>query len=329
MRKRSKQALCFTFCFFFSFFILLYAVTVYRENFYDNLVQSFQLPEEVRCQGMEEMREYQREYLKRSAVKPPLDEIFNDPVMIEYVADTWANAVKYEHDFCYDQVLEIGKREPSVFPMRFFYVYGKLYSFENLQLVAALSFVLAYDLGPFFEDNTVFDDMGAAIYTWESEGNAREGEWLGRFWDSPEYEAFLQDLYAEIESFEGKSLDDVVKEIHEVPTKSHNPLNTLKTPFLEDAQRLATVVYESYQRDKQQEDITRVTFEAKILQELYERMLYVEGLSPYQCRSLRWPESSLPDPFVDLAGILVSSVVISLVTTYFLSRKYFQNERNY
>ncbi len=321
MKKRSKKILCFIFCLFFSFFILLYAVTEYRENSYDSLVQSFQLPEEVRRQGMEEEREYQREYLKMSPVGPPLDEIFNDPVMIEYVAEIHANEVKYEHDFRFDLVPRICEREPSVFPLRFFHVYGKWYSFENLQHVSVLGFVLAYSLGPYAGSDSVFNDLGAAVLAWESEGNTREGEWLDTFLASSEYETFLQDLYAKIELFEGKSLESIVKEIHEVPTESHNPLSNLKTPLLKDAQELATIVYESYQKDKQQGDIARVTFEARILQEIYRKVLYVEGFSLYQCRNLRWSESFFPDPFVDLAGILVSSVVISLVITYYVNRK--------
>jgi hypothetical protein len=324
MRKRLKQVFCFIFCVFFSFFVLLYAVTEYRENSYDFLVQSFQLPEETRRQGMDEAREYQRERLKVFTVDPPLDEIFNDPVMVGYVAETHANALKYEYDYRFDMVPETCEREQSIFPLRFFYIYGKFCSFENLQHVGAMGIVLAYDLGPFFDDDTVFDDMGTAIYAWESEGNAREGEWLNKFMTSPKYKVFLQDLYAEIEPLEGKSLEDMVKEIHGIPTESQNLLSNMKTPFLKDAQELATVVYEGYQKDKQQGDISRVTFEAKILQELYERVLLIEKLTPYQCTSLRWPESSLPDPFVDLAGVLVSSVTISSIVTYFLSKKYWK-----
>jgi hypothetical protein len=324
MRKKSKKVLCFIFCTFISFFVLLYAVTEYRENSYDFLVQSFQLPEETRRQGMDEAREYQRESLKVFTVDPPLDEIFNDPVMVEYVAETHANALKYEHDYHFDMVPETCEREQSIFPLQFFYLYGKLYSFENLHLVGVLSFIHAYDLGPFSNGASVFNDMGTAIYAWESGGNAREGEWMDTFMTSPEYEAFLQDLYAKIEPLEGKSLESVVKEIHEVPTESQNPLSNMKTPFLKDAQELATAVYETYQKDKQQGDISRVTFEAKILHKLHERALYIEKLTPYQCRSLRWPESSLPDPFVDLAGILVSSAIISFIVTYFLSKKYWK-----
>ena len=323
MRRRSKQALCFIFFFFLSFFILLYAVTVYRENSYDNLVQSFQLSEEIRHQKMDEEREFQREYLRKFAAEPPLDEIFNDPVMIEYIAETHVIALEYEYDFTFVLLSEIGKREPPVFPLRFFYVYGKLYSFENLHHVGAQGFVLGINLGPFFDGDTVFDSMGAAIYAWESEGNTREGEWLDRFLASPEYEAFLQDLYTKIEPSEEKSLESIVKEIHDVPTESQNPLSYLKTPFLEDAKRLTTMVYESYQRGKQQRDITRVTFEARILQELYEKVLYVEELSPNQFRNLRWSRPYLPDPFVDLAGILVGAVIISLLATFLLSRKSF------
>lgn len=324
MRKKLKKVLCFIFCTFISFFVLLYAVTEYRENSYDFLVQSFQLPEETRRQGMEEAREYQRERFKVFTVDPPLDEIFNDPVMVEYVAETHANALKYEYDYRFGLVPETCEREQSIFPLRFFYLYGKFVSFENLQHVGAMGIVLAYDLGPFFDDDTVFDNMGTAIYAWESGGNAREGEWLDTFMTSPEYEAFLQDLYANIEPLEGKSLESIVKEIHEVPTESQNPLSNMKTPFLKDAQELATVVYESYQKDKQQGDISRVTFEAKILQELYERVLLIENLTPYQCKDLRWTRSFLPDPFVDLAGILVSSAIISSIFTYFLSKKYWK-----
>ncbi len=115
-----------------------------------------------------------------------------------------------------------------------------------------------------------------------------------------------------------------MKEIREAPTESHNPLSGLKTPFLKDAQKLATVVYESYQKDKEQGNISRVTYEAKILQELYERVLWIEALTPYECMHLRWITSSLPDPFVDLAGIFVCSLVISLVATYVVSKKYWK-----
>ncbi len=324
MRKRPRQGLCFIICFFFSFSILLYAVTVYRENFYDNLVQSWQLPEEMRREGVDKVREYERQRLKAFHTGTPLDEIFHDPVMVEYVAETHANAAKYEHDFRFDLVPRICKREPSVFPLTFFHIYGKLCSFENLQHATLMGFVSAYGMGPYADSDSAFNDMGEAIYAWECEGNIREGEWLDAFMASPEYEAFLQDLYAEIESSEGKSLEDMVEEIREAPTESHNPLSELKTPFLKDAQKLANTVYESYQKDKEQGNISRITLEAKILQELYDRVLWIEALTPYQCMNLRWITSFLPDPLVDLAAIFVCSLVISLAATYIVSTKYWK-----
>jgi hypothetical protein len=323
MRKRSKKVFYFMFCFLFSFFILLYGVTVYRENSYDSLVQSFQLSEEMRQQGIDQAKKFQREYLKAFTAEPPLDEIFNDPIMIEFVAETHANALKYEYTIRFDIVPKICKRELS-FPLRFFTIYGKLYSLENLQHVSAMGIVLAHSAGPDFTGDTVFDEMGEAILAWESEGNIGEGEWLNRFLASPEYDIFVQELYTQIEYSEGKSLENMVKEIHEVPTESHNLLSTMKTPFLKDAQELATVVYTSYQEDKNQSNISRVTFEAKILQELYERVLLIESLTPYQYRNLHWWRSFLPDPFVDLGGILVSSVAISIVTTYLMNKRYWK-----
>lgn len=308
------------FCFLFSFFILLYGVTMYRENSYDSLVQSFQFPEEMRQQGIDQAKKFQREYLKTFTAEPPLDEIFNDQIMVELVAETHADALKYEYTIRFDVIPKICKREPS-FPLRFFDVYGKLYSLENLQHVGAMGIVLSHRVGPDFTGDSVFDEMGEAILTWESKGNVREGEWLNRFLASPEYDTFVQGLYTQIESFEGKSLENMVQEIHDVPTESYNLLSTMKTPFLKDARELAIVVYTSYQEDKLQNDISRVTFEAKILQELYKRVLLIESLTPYQYRNLRSWRSFLPDPFVDLGGILVSSLIISLVITFLVSRK--------
>ncbi len=324
MRKRPRQGLCFIICFFLSFSILLYAVTEYRENSYDNLVQSWRISEEMRREGESRREEYQREYLKAFHTGTPLDEIFHDPMMIEYVVEAHVEGVKYQHDIRFDQIPRICERESSFFPLTFFHVYGKLCSFENLQHATLMGFVSAYGMGPLADFDTAFNDMGEAIYAWECEGNVREGEWLDTFMASPEYEAFLQDLYAEIESFEGKSLEDIMKEIGEAPTESHNPLSELKTPFLKDARKLATTVYESYQKDKEQGNISRVTYEAEILQELYKRVLWIEALTPYQCMRLRWMTSFLPDPFVDLAAVFVCSLVISLVATYVVSTKYWK-----
>ena len=321
MRKKLKMALCFTFCLIFSFFILLYGVTVYRENSYDNKVQSFLLPEERKYVQMDNSREYWRDSIENYTVKPPLDDIFNDPVLIDYMVETHAIATEYEFGLSYDLIPRICEREPTVFPLRFFHVYGKLYSFENLRHVILVGIVDAYDLGPFYGDS-VFDDMGAAIYAWESEGNVREGEWLNTFLASPQYETFLQDLYVKIESLEEESLENMMEDIRDAPIESHGFLSELKTPFLKDAQKLAPVLYEGYQKDKQQGDISRVPFEARILQTLHQRVQWFEGYTPYQCRNLRWARPFLPDPFVDLAGILVSSVIISLVATYFVNKKY-------
>jgi hypothetical protein len=320
MRRRSKQVFCFISCFLLSFFILLYITTLYRETSYDSLVQSFELSEEKRYQAMDKAREQEREDLTNA--DPPLDEIFNEPVMIEYVAKANANATKFQFDLCYDLVPRICERESSVFPLRFFHVYGKMYSFENLQHVALVGMIDAYDMGPYSHGDSGFNDLGEVILAWESQGNTREGEWLDKFLSSPEYEVFVQDLYAEIESIEGKSLDNIMGEIFEVSTDFHGPLNEFKTPFLKDAQELAAVVYEDYQEDMKIKDISRVTFEARILQRLHERVLWFEESTPYQCRSLRWARPFLPDPFVDLAGIFACSMVISLVTTYFVSKKY-------
>jgi hypothetical protein len=321
MRKRLKQQVCFVFCLFLSFFTLLYCITEYRENSYDFLVQLYQLPEEMRRQGMDKQREYQRQRLEMFPVESPLDEILVDPPMIEYGAEIHADAFMFEHDFWYDLVPSICEREPRAFPLRFFHVYGKLYSFENLRHVTLLGLVLGYDLGPYSDSDSVLNDMGAAILDWESEGNTREGEWLDKFLASPEYEVFLQDLCAQIEFFEGKSLEDMAEEICEV-SESHSLLSELKTPFLTDAKKLAPIVYENYQKDKHEGTISRITFEARILQELYERVLWIEKCTPYQFRNLRWARSFLPDPFVDLGGIFVCSVIISLVITYLVSRKY-------
>jgi hypothetical protein len=324
VKKRSKQVLCFAFCFFFIFFISLYIVTVYRERSYDLLVQSFRVPEDIRHQKIEQERDSQRGYLMKSPLGPPLDEIFNDPAMIEHVAETHANALQYEFYFRFDLVPGICERESSRFPSSFFHVYGKRYSFENLMHVGIRGFVLSYDLGPYRHVDCIFNDMGEVILVWRSHGNALDDGWLDRFLASEEYETFFESLCSGIESYEGKSLDAMVEEIQEVPTGSHGLLSNLKTPFLKDAQELASVIYQDYQNDKQHKDITKITAEAGILQELYKRVLLINSYTPNQVRTLRWQRPFLPDPFVDLCGILVSSMVFSLIITCFVGRKYWK-----
>jgi hypothetical protein len=72
MKKKTKEGIMLYTLFFFSFFILLYGVTEYRENYYDFFVQSFQLPEEVRRRGIDREREYQRQRLGVFPVESPL-----------------------------------------------------------------------------------------------------------------------------------------------------------------------------------------------------------------------------------------------------------------
>jgi hypothetical protein len=136
-------------------------------------------------------------------------------------------------------------------------------------------------------------------------------------------ETFFESLCSETESYEGKTLDAMVEEVQGVPTESHGLLSNFKTPFLKDAQELASVLYEDYQNDKQHKDITKITAEAKILQELYERVLLIKSYTPNQVRN-RWVRPFLPDPFVDLCGILVSSMGFSLIITYFVGRKHWK-----
>jgi hypothetical protein len=324
VKKRIKQVLCFALCFFFIFFISLYVVTLHRERSYDLLIESFRIPEEARYQVIEQERDREREYLMKSPLGPPLDEIFTDPAMIEYVAETHANEFRYEHHFRYDLIPGICERGSSRFPSSFFYVYGKRYSRENLMHVGALGFVLSYDLGPYPDVDCIFNDLGEVILVWQSHGNALDDGWLDKFLASEEYETFFESLCLETKSYEGKSLDAMVEEIQGVPTESHGLLSNLKTPFLKDAQELASVIYQDYQNDKQHKDITKITAEAGILQELYERVLLIKSYTPNQVRTLRWVRPFLPDPFVDLCGILVSSMVFSLVITYFVGRKYWK-----
>jgi hypothetical protein len=276
------------------------------------------LSEEERTKQIEEIRENERQNLMTLDFDPPLDDIFNDPLMIEYITTAHAHSLEYEIQF-FDDVLPefIQQDENWSFFTEFFHIYGKRYSFGTLRVAGFAGFSSAPSLGPFCRSDILYS-MGIAISEWEAEGNKREGNWLNEFMVSPQYETFLADIFDEIEdSTDGKSIESIIKEIRTISIEnSLNPLKYVRNHFLHDAQTLVEIKFQAYQQHKQEGDFVLARLDIGAIRNIWWHIKFAQNLGSIQYYKLNQTASFFPNPYIDLAGIFMSALAASIITLY-------------
>lgn len=325
MKANLKLTAYFFLCFLLSSSILYFTVAAWREeSLRMSLASHRPLSEEERNQQVEKIENMEREKLKTFTSDSPFNSIFLDPLMIDYVSKTYGTSLRYQIHFFYDVVPAIeGRKQTSLSCMMLFESYGRLYSYENLQLVGLQGFS-APNVGPSpYFDDYIFNRMASAIATWEAEGNKREGDWLDKFMQSPHYEAFLGEMCGEIDVLpHGESVESTVMAIRGLRIEnSRNPLEILKNRFLRDAQELAEIEFQAYQQHKLEEDCVLACIDAEIVYFIWQRVQFAEKLTPLHYDDLHWSNSFFPNPFVDLAGIFLGALIVSTVVVVMCRRR--------
>lgn len=316
----------FLFSFIIWFSVFYFGVTIWREHALNSYMATFPyFSEEERHQSTEELRESEKEKLKTVKFEPPLDSIFSDPLMIDYVSSAYTRSLDYQIHF-FDDVLPelIRKDEHFNFFTKFFHVYGKQYSFETLRFAGFQGFASApaLSISP-YSDTDFFNRMGFAIAAWEAEGNKREGDWLDRFMQSRQYAVFLAETCNEIDNPRDRnSVESMVEEIRLLPIEqSCNPLTYLKNHFLVDAKELTDIQFQAYQQHKAERDFVLASFDAEVIHGIWWHVRTAENLSPFHYSDLHMSDSFFPNPFVDLAGIFLGALTTSTVVVVMCRRR--------
>jgi hypothetical protein len=319
---RNSRLLVFSLCFVLCSAVLYCGITAWREHNLNVLIRSYPggLSEDEQNEYAEIAKKTTEEYLETLEFDYPFDDIFSDPLMVDYICSTHSRIQEYELHY-YNDVLPsiVQKKQYKCSVTGFFHVYGELYSYEGLGYTAAMGFFnVANDLGPSDRfDSPVFNRMAAAISLWEAEGNTREGNWLDEFFKSAQYKTVVAETYDKVTAlYEGESVDTVVEEIRAVPLEdSSNPLHHLKNHLLCDAQELAEAEYSSYQQHKKEGDFVLACIDAEVIHFLSKRVSLAQTLDPLHYDDLKW-YSFFPNPYVDLIGILLGSLAFSAIITH-------------
>lgn len=321
MKKRIKLIVVYLLSFFIWSSVFYFGVTEYRADSLNDLMASFpRLSEEERTLQVEESIDSVREDL--NTLSSPLDEIFSDPSMVDYVTSAYAHSLSYQIRF-FDDVLPTSiEMENTALFTKFFHVYGKLYSFETLRFAGFAGFADAQGLGP-FADFYIFDKMGAAVVMWEAKGNQREGKWLDEFLHSPEYVAFLEETFHKIETPEDDvSVEYAIEKIRQLHiNQSHNPFEYLKNHFLHDAKHLAEIEFQAYKQHKAEGDFVVARYDAEVIREIWHYIKAAENLNSLQYNELHQSASFFPDPFVDLTGIFSGALITSIIIVYISTKR--------
>ena len=319
MKSKTKQRLVSFSYFLLCFLLLFYGITEWRERSL-NAFLGENLSEEEINQKIEEHRRKEEEYLRSLSFDPPFDDIFSDPLMIDYISTEYGRVYGYLIHYHENLLPSIVEEEDSTFsPAKFFHVYGRLYSYENLELAGYKGFfVVASQFGPSSYKGEVFTKMAAAVLEWEAAGNVRGGNWLDEFVQSPQYQTFLAEVFRQIDASGYRpTIQSMVDEINEVPVKqSHNPLEHLKNHLLQDSKDITEVLFQDYEQYRQEGDFARASIDAGIITPIFLAVVDAQSFDQLHYYKLHEPSPFLPNPFVDLAGVFLGALGISFITLH-------------
>jgi len=324
MKDKTKKRLVFFSSFFLCFLLLYCGITEWREHNLNSMLGE-NLSNEERNQKIEEFREKEEEYLKSLSFDPPYNDIFTDPLMIDYMSTTFSRIYEYRLQYHEDLLPNIVEEKDSTLSFsKFFHVYGRLYSYENLELAGYKGVLIAASqLGPSSYKGEVFSKMALAILEWEAAGNTREGNWLDEFMQSPQYQTFLTEIFHQIDTTGYRpSIQSMVDEISEVSVEqSRNPLEHLKNHLLQDSKELTEVLFQSYQQHRQEGDFARASVDAEIITSVFLVVADAQSFDQLHYYKIHEPSPFFPNPFVDLAGVFLGAFAISLVVVYLYKKK--------
>jgi hypothetical protein len=323
MKNKTNQWTVFLLCFLILFLSFYCGITAWRNHSFNVLMGEHSgSSEEERNQEVIEFGEKLREDFQSAELEPSYASIFSDPLMIDYMSTELSRIAQTYQGYYFDTLPEIIEKRRVNLPTGFFHVYGTYYSFVNLKQAISIGVLSsAVQMGDSYCKSCWFTKMAAAISTWETEGNSLEGEWLDRFIQSPQYDVFLTEALSEIEHPEGEeSITSMGEEIVSLPIEeSLNPVEHLKTYFLCDARELAEIVLQSYQQHKLKGDFVLASVDAKIIEMLHQRVVYTQDQRPLHYYKIN-SKQILPNPYVDLGGVFILSLILSGIVVHILKK---------
>lgn len=186
---------------------------------------------------------------------------------------------------------------------------------------------------PNLEDEIYLKEMHGILSNQLIEwGNSKE-EWNQERWiefkKSPEYKEFLEIIFAKMENINNKKLDILYQETLNMGKKENGTI--LEKYYIDNYVKpmhkyLLELSYERYLEDKRKEDWISAYAENLFIRRINE----IEVL--YQKKPINWnfwleveilgKEYSYPDPYFDIIGILILSLVFTGIVSLVVIRKY-------
>ncbi|MGC1120161.1 MAG: hypothetical protein WBA22_03620 [Candidatus Methanofastidiosia archaeon] len=331
MKNKTNQWTVFLLCFVILFLSFYCGITAWRNHSLNVLIEEHSGPsEKERNQEVIEFKEKLREDFQSAELEPSYAPIFSDPLMIDYMATELSRIAQTYQAYYFDILPKIIEKPRVNLLTGFFHVYGTYYSYMNLKLALSIGVLSsAVQLGDSYCKSCWFTRIAAAISAWEAEGNSLEGEWLDRFIQSPRYDVFLTEALSEIEHPEGEeSITSMGEEILNLPIEeSLNPVEHLKNYFLYDARELTEIVLQSYEQHKLRGDFVLASVDAKIIEMLHRRVVDTQTLRPLHYYKIN-SKQIFPNPYVDLGGVFILSLISSSVIIYICKKIGTMNEEN-
>lgn len=310
MTRSVKKWKIFFLCFLIFFFAFYYSITLWRTHSLNQLMEKYSnVPEEDRTQQLLEFKEAEKEYLQ--SLDCQINPVFSDPQMIDYMCTKFTRLAQRYQFYCTDIPTRIVEDPRPYSPLGFFHTYGAFYSYTNLRSAISKGALIATSqLGDSCDESRHFAKMTDAISAWETEGNVREGEWMERFLESSQYHTVLEEMLQEIDdSIYAKPIPSLVEEIMTLTFKDFlNPADHMRNHFLRDTREFTEIVFQSYEESTLTGDFEEASLNAGIIEALYVEIIDAQDLAPLHYYELN-PTSFLPNPYLDLAGIFILSLV--------------------
>jgi len=176
-------------------------------------------------------------------------------------------------------------------------------------------------MGPRYSDD-LCGSLAESVALWEAAGGNCEGNWMEVYKQSPEYEAWLNQVFAEVAGPKESALYEA-KNLKDRYTEGIQPL---KLPFCTDLfcgdilgaeQRLIEMAYERYSAHKGEKDVVRTSIDAWIIE--YRGALLASAAERdfdtlYILRSREFP-------FKDLVIDTCIIIGVSVLLTFLVARR--------
>lgn len=196
--------------------------------------------------------------------------VVSDPVFQEEIYSLWDEWLVYSTEYNTDVLLSL-LEEVDDSQWNVWSAYKKFTIFEYLRSVLTAAGNLGLRLAP-YDDADRGGTLAESVASWEAAGGNREGDWVERYKQSPEYRTWLAHIFDEItdsrgipsEPFDPRTMEDLYMETKQEVTLPFSSF-LLQKDMLETQQKMTERAYNQYTVHLSEQDIPRTDIDAWVI----------------------------------------------------------------